>query len=456
MITRQDLREVLQKQRFSEQQIEKILNKRIKTLLEIGNKENIDTILEILLDERKISQEKVEGCLSVLAFGKEKEIKEILDYLIDERKISQEKVEGCLSVLARGKAKEIKEILKYLIDERKISQEKVEGCLTVLALGKAKEIKEILDYLIDERKISQEKVEECLSVLARGKVKEIKKIFEVLDSNQIRKEQIENNLGYLLLNNANEVNKIFDEGSTFLKKYMQIKGIYDSVVTEEEIQYICEEKKISQSEFMRNIRKENFQELYQETLKRKRGIYIGKSIPMKEDFINKNGTMLLEIARTVSKNFGYRYRMNDLAELESQALEIMITKCGDIAYNIEWNSEILRRLIYKKTFNYLKVNLNKKEILQDFSTSEIERNNRFSNTEEKNSEELDLSKWNINEEQKNILKYISKCLEEGEELSEAIGTVANILNIDEEEILEEIENIREQNKIRKGEENELS
>ena len=54
------------------------------------------------------------------------------------------------------------------------------------------------------------------------------------------------------------------------------------------------------------------------------------------------------------------------------------------------------------------------------------------------------------------MKYISKCLEEGEELSEAIGTVANILNIDEEEILEEIENIREQNKIRKGEENELS
>ena len=263
-----------------------------------------------------------------------------------------------------------------------------------------------------------------------------------------------------MLNNLNEIVKIFDEGSIFLKRYMQLKGFYDRVVTEEEIQSICEEKKINQSEFMKNIRGEDFQELYQETLKRKRGIYIGKSIPMQEDFINKNGTMLIELSRTVSKNFGYRYRMDDLPELESQALEIMITKCGDIAYNCEWNLEILNRVLYKKTFNYLKINLRKKEILQDFSTSEIERNTRFSNMVEKeNDKQLDLSTWNINEKQEDVLRYISTYLEEGYNLSEAIGNVANILNMDGEEILEEIEKIRKQNnknKIRMGEENELS
>ena len=333
-----------------------------------------------------------------------------------------------------------------MIDERKIPQEKIEGCLYVLAGGKAKEIKEILDYLIDERKIPQEKIEKCLSKLTRGKAKEIKKIFEVLDNNQIEKTQIENNLGYWLSNNANEIDKIFDKGSTLLKRYMQLKGFYDRVVTEEEIQNICEEKKISQSEFMGNIKEENFQELYQETLKRKRGIYIGKGISMQEDFINKNGTMLIELSRAVSKNFGYRYRMDDLSELESQALEIMITKCGDVVYNCDWNLEILRRVLYKKTFNYLKINLRKKEILQDFSTSEIERKARFSNAiEEENEKHLNLSTWNINEKQEEILKYISIYLEEGYSLNEVIRNVADMLHIDEEVVLEEIEKIKEQN-----------
>ena len=59
-------------------------------------------------------------------------------------------------------------------------------------------------------------------------------------------------------------------------------------------------------------------------------------------------------------------------------------------------------------------------------------------------EELDLTNWKINEEQENILRYISMNLENGYELSEAIKNVADMLNVDEE-VLEEIEKIREQN-----------
>ena len=151
--------------------------------------------------------------------------------------------------------------------------------------------------------------------------------------------------------------------------------------------------------------------------------------------------------------------MNDLSELESQALEIMITKCGDIAYNFEWNREALRRMIYKKVFNYLKIHFRNQEILQDFSTLEIERKARFSNMAGENDNELDLSTWNINEEQENILRYISTYLEEGYNLNEAIENVANFLNMEVEEVLEEVENIKEQNnenKIRMGEDDELS
>ena len=392
MITKQELKKVLQEHEFSEEQIERILNKRVKTLLKIGNIENIDAILNILLNKRTISKETIEGCLSVLA---------------------------------RGKAKEIEEIFKVL----------------------------------DAHNISKETIEGCLYVLARGKIKKIKRIFEILDYQKVKRQQIEDNFEYLLLQDANEIASIFDEGSCYLKKYMQLKGIYNRIINKDEINEICEEKKINQSEFMRNIRGDNYQELYEETLKRKRGIYIGKSIPMQEEFISKNEIMLLELSRTVAKSFGYRYRMNDLSELESQALEIMITKCGDIAYNFEWNREALRRMIYKKVFNYLKIHFRNQEILQDFSTLEIERKARFSNMAGENDNELDLSTWNINEEQENILRYISTYLEEGYNLNEAIENVANFLNMEVEEVLEEVENIKEQNnenKIRMGEEDELS
>lgn len=254
MITIQDLKEVLKKHKYSENQIERILHKRIKTLLNRGNKDNIDEILQIL----------------------------------DKHNIEKETIEGCLSVLVQAKAKEI------------------EG------------------------------------------------IFEVLD---------------------------------------------------------------------------------------------------------KHAEMLLQTAKIVAKNFAYAYKMKDVSELESQSMEIIIQKCGDIGFNLDWNPELLKRLIYTKTYNYLKMNLKTKEILIDFSDKKVERHYKAGNSTDNSDENLNLSKWNINQEQENILRYISMCLEEGKGLNEAIENVANILNMDEEEVLEEIENIKEQNnenKISMGEEDELS
>ena len=103
------------------------------------------------------------------------------------------------------------------------------------------------------------------------------------------------------------------------------------------------------------------------------------------------------------------------------------------------------------------MNLRVKEILQDISTSETERQERFRNDSGKKEEELDLTNWKINEEQENILRYISMNLENGYELSEAIKNVADMLNVDEEEILKQIIQIREQNnekEIRIGEKDE--
>ncbi len=102
----------------------------------------------------------------------------------------------------------------------------------------------------------------------------------------------------------------------------------------------------------------------------------------------------------------------------------------------------------------MKINLKTNEILTDFSSTKIERHYKSSENNKNPEEKIDLSKWNINKEQENILRYISIFLEEGKGLHEVIENVANILDIDREEVLEQIENIKEQNdknKIRSGE-----
>ena len=353
MITKQELREVLQKYRFEEKQIDRILNKKIKILLKNGNKDKIDTILQILLNN-SISRELIEKCLTVLATGKAKEIEDIFKVLKDNE-ISKKAIERCLYVLATGKAKEIEDIFKVLKDN-KISTEAIEGCLTVLATGKAKEIEDIFKVLKDNE-ISKKAIERCLYVLATGKAKEIEDIFKVLKDNKISTDIIHNNLGFLLLNSLQEIQTIFTEGNVYLKRYMQLKGYYDKVISEAEIQEICKEKKVTEREFFEDIRGKDYLEIYEETVKRKGGIYIGKSFPIDKDYTNDNALKLMDIATKVSRNFGYQYQMIDIPELESQAIEIIISKCGDIVYNLDWNSELLERCIYSKTYNYLKINI---------------------------------------------------------------------------------------------------
>ena len=430
------------------------------TVLAVGKADEIEKIFKVLKDY-KISKKAIERCLSVLARGKADEIEKIF-IVLKEYQIPKEAIEGCLSVLAVGKADEIEKILQVLLKDHKISKEATEGCLTILAHGKADEIEKIFEVL-DEHEITKEKIEGCLHALASGKVAKVKKTFKILDDNEIEKEQINNNLGFILSKDPKEIKKIFTEGSAYLKRYMQLKGYYDRIISEAEIQEICKEKKVSERQFFKIIRGEDYpetyQETYQETVKRKGGIYIGKSIPMDESYIDHNMTILLNLSKRVARNFGYKYYIRDIPELESQAIEIIINKCGDIVYNLDWNPELLKRAIYSKTYNYLKVNLKVKEMLQDFSTSEIEREKRFRNDSGEKEEELDLTNWKINEEQENILRYISMNLENGYELSEAIQNVADMLNVDEEEILKQIIQIREQNsenEIRMGEKEELS
>ena len=127
MITKIKLAEILGDNEFEDARIERILNKKIKTLLSIGKANEIEKILKVLQDNG-ISKDTIENCLSVLAQGKANEIEKILEVLQDNG-IGKDTIENCLLVLAQGKANEIEKILEVLQDNG-ISKDTIENCLS--------------------------------------------------------------------------------------------------------------------------------------------------------------------------------------------------------------------------------------------------------------------------------------------------------------------------------------
>ena len=369
--------------------------------------------------------------------GKAEEIEKIFKVL-NKNGITNEAIENCLSVLARRKAEEIERIFKVL-NENGISNKAIENCLVVLARGRSEEIEKIFKVL-EKNNIKKEAIEKCLYVLAQGKAEEIEKIFKVLNDNEISEENINDNLGWLLSKKSNYVKDIFSNNIELINRYIILKGYYNRVISISEIKDICKEKQIELKQFLASIRGEQYVKLYIETLKNKQGIYIGKSIPIDNMSLRKYGQELLEISKMVSKNFCYKYRFNDLSEIESFAMEIIIEKCGDIIYNSDFNEEKMKAFIYKKVFNSLKIIFKSKEIVMDIEN--MKKHAKYNDAS--GEDELDLSDWDVNSKQKEILNCISKFLETGKQIKDIIEDVSDILKIDEEEIIIELEKVKSQ------------
>ena len=283
-------------------------------------------------------------------------------------------------------------------------------------------------------------------MLARGKANEIERILDVLNENGIKKATIEQYFGYIFLSDKDMINDIFAEGSQNIKRFLQLKGYYDRIISEEEIDGICKEKKITKDEFLISL-KEEYADLYKETLKRKNGIYIGKPIPIEKAYLEENGKELIEMARSVARNFGHRYGIKDVSELESQAIEIIMEKCGDIVCNFSHNEEILRRFISAKVYKYLKRNLIPKELIEDIEGRVGKEQIADTKSEEVETvgNELDLKTWKLEEGQEEILRYISMYIEQGYSIKEAIIKISEDLDIEIEKILGEIKKIKQEN-----------
>ena len=441
----EEIFKVLDAHNISKETIENCLS-----VLARGKAKEIEKIF-IVLDAHNISKETIENCLSVLRQGKAKEIEEIFEVL-NAHNISKETIENCLSVLAQGKtqgkAKEIEEIFEVL-NAHNISKETIENCLSVLARGKAKEIEEIFKVL-DAHNISKETIENCLYVLARGKAKEIEEKFKILDEYEIPKHNIEENYGIIFLKNINDFTKIFsklpeDANNENIIMYMKLKGYYNKIVTIEEFNQISAFRNIDIEQIIdANFKKEFFLH-HKKTLKEKGELYIGKSIPMKCEDMNKYENIILDISKKISNLLSYRYKY-DKQELESYCISILVEKCGDVVYNCNINQEILYRCLYNKAkrycIGYIVKQKNNFEV--DFSKFENTTKTSKYNQHSTKKEELDVKQWNLKSEDEKIMKILSNYLEMGYDNKMAFEKTAKDLDLDIEELMYNIEEIKNQ------------
>ena len=185
------------------------------------------------------------------------EKQELIDILREhnftEKTISRILNKRIKTLLKRGKAGEIKGILEVL-DEYGINKETIENCLSVLAMGKAKEIQDILQVL-KEHGINKETIENCLSVLARGKAREIQDILVILEEHGIDKNSINRNYAYIFNTMKKHIKNIFSEGNEFIGEYMRLCGLSNRIISVEEIEYVCESKKVTIEEVISSIRR---------------------------------------------------------------------------------------------------------------------------------------------------------------------------------------------------------
>ena len=414
MIDKNDLMEILKKYEFTEEQINRTTKS--KTLLKRGNEEKIEKNLEVLVYNH----------------------------------IPLEKISRSTAVFFKNDYLEIEKIFKVL-DKHKISKETIENCLYVFVSvkGKAKEIEKIFEILY-EHNISKETIENCLSVLAIGKAKEIEERFNVLDEHKISKEKIEENYGVIFLKNLNEFNKIFsrlpeDSDTENIIMYMKLKGYYNKIVTKEEINKICEFKNINIEKIITLYLKQGNIADYKKILEEKGGLYIGKSIPMNKQDMNKYGNIILDISKKISNLMSFRYKY-DKQDLESFCVSTLIEKCGDVVYNTDINQEFMYRALYNKTKKYCIGYILEQKDNYNIDFSKLQNTTKTS-VYDKNSfekDELDVKQWNLKSKDEEIIKKLSNYLEMGYDNKIAFKNTAKDLDLDIEELIYNIEEIKNQ------------
>ena len=201
MISEERLKILLKDNFESDKEFNDFFKKKLKTLYQHGNEENIKEVIKVLKTYNLFRL--IESCPGILAIGKSSEITKILNLLSEKNLLNCVKV--CPSILATGKSSEIVKIIDLLSEKDLLTSVKV--CPSILAKGKSSEIVKIIDLLSEKDLLNCVKV--CPTILAHGKSSEIVKIIDLLSEKDLL-NSVEECPTILAHGKSSEIVKIID------------------------------------------------------------------------------------------------------------------------------------------------------------------------------------------------------------------------------------------------------
>ena len=167
---------------------------------------------------------------------------------------------------------------------------------------------------------------------------------------------------------------------------------------------------------------------------------------MNKQNMKKYQNILLTISKKVSSSLSYKYRY-DKQELESYCITVLIEKCGDVVYNTDIDQESLYKCLYKKTKKYCIGYIWKQKNNFNIDFAKLENTTKTSKYNKNNDikkEELDVKQWNLKSENEEIMKILSNYLEMGYDNKMSFENTARDLDLDIEELMYDIEEIKNQ------------
>ena len=304
--------------------------------------------------------------------------------------------------------------------------------------GNENNIIEIIDVLNKYGFDVQKVLNSCLSIYAFGKAREIDKKITIAKENEVD-FKLKKNINIILMYPLKKFENIFSCCNIEIKKYLILKGYYNKVLTKEIIEDIMYYKQCDVNDIIfqtMNISKTIGELIYRNYLN-KDSIYIGKSCHISKHHLNKYAALIVEISKIIPACIKVKYKHIDKSEIQSEALNIIIEKCGNVIYNVEVDEQIMKKCIINKVIKYLKHTLYKSSNInfQETYTKSCEDSYAYEN-------ELDLSTWDVNKYEEELLKMISDKLQKGYSLKESVNIIALDLKVKEEDIYESIKTIK--------------
>lgn len=334
-------------------------------LLYTKTPDEIEDILLVLTDEG-ITPKAISNCLTVLMGNTADEIGRAIHIMLNHG-IRIGAIQGCLSTLAVVDVEKLDAVLD-LLEDQDITPEKLEKALNMLASAKAERMQELIRVL-SEHGIGKGASQRSLTIYAKAKPKEVDEILTLFEKNGVSQELKEQMWTVAVADRQNfhDMRRVFDldyvpknkeKHARKVRWYLKLKEQNEQFLNKKQVEALCKTHHMTMAEFLKGVvchpTIADFYPVFLEKLQNGGTIYIGGPKEMTQEQMDNHVDDWMELSRTVALSIAKRAMKGvDVQELTSRAMEIIVTKCGNIVDNLEYNNDLMRGAIFKRAYKTL-------------------------------------------------------------------------------------------------------